>query len=90
MTQAQTKVSFFYLNPLLKVEFRAIFEPFSYILLNEGLPGVLGNKGTWPFTFREQEIFLNNFYGTRELLRYIREQGNIDFFAISDFWTDFL
>ena len=20
----------------------------------EGLPGVLGNKGTWPFTFREQ------------------------------------
>ena len=33
-TQAQTKVSFFYLNPLLQVEFRAIFEPFSYILLN--------------------------------------------------------
>ena len=34
MTQAQTKVSFFYLNPLLQVEFWAIFEPFSYILLN--------------------------------------------------------
>ena len=34
ITQAQPKVSFFYLNPLLKVEFRAIFEPFSYILLN--------------------------------------------------------
>jgi len=32
ITQAQTKVSFFYLNPLLQVEFRAIFEPFSYIL----------------------------------------------------------
>ena len=56
----------------------------------EGLPGVLGNKGTWPFTFREQGIFSNNFKGTRELLRYIREQGNIDFLAISDFWTDFL
>ena len=34
ITQAQTKVSFFYLTPLLQVEFRAIFEPFSYILLN--------------------------------------------------------
>ena len=34
ITQVQTKVSFFYLNPLLQVEFRAIFEPFSYILLN--------------------------------------------------------
>ena len=22
----------------------------------EGLPGVLGNKGTWPFNFRGQEI----------------------------------
>ena len=32
--QAQTKVSFFYLNPVLQDEFRAIFEPFSYILLN--------------------------------------------------------
>ena len=27
----------------------------------EGLPGVLGNKGTWPFTFREQGISKNNF-----------------------------
>ena len=27
----------------------------------EGLPGVLGNKGTSPFTFREQGIFQNNF-----------------------------
>ena len=34
ITQAQTKVSSFYLNPLLQVKFRAIFEPFSYILLN--------------------------------------------------------
>ena len=37
ITQVQThadQVSFFYLNPLLQVEFRAIFEPFSYILLN--------------------------------------------------------
>ena len=34
ITQAQTKASFFYLNPVLQVEFRAIFEPFSYILLN--------------------------------------------------------
>ena len=34
ITQAQTKVSFFYLNPLLQDELRAIFEPFSYILLN--------------------------------------------------------
>ena len=60
------------------------------VTIFEGLPGVLGNKGTWPFTFREQGIFSNNFKGTRELLRYIREQGNIDFLAISDFWTDFL
>ena len=30
------------------------------ITSSEGLPGVLGNKGTWPFTFREQGIFLNN------------------------------
>ena len=30
-------------------------------ILNEGLPGVLGNKGTSPFTFREQGIFQNNF-----------------------------
>ena len=28
---------------------------------DEGLPGVLGNKGTSPFTFREQGIFQNNF-----------------------------
>ena len=35
ITQAETKVSFFYLNPLLEVEFRAIFEPFSYILLDD-------------------------------------------------------
>ena len=34
ITQTQTKVSFFYLNPVLQVEFRAIFEPFLYILLN--------------------------------------------------------
>ena len=34
ITQAQTKVGFFYLSPLLQVEFRAIFERFSYIFLN--------------------------------------------------------
>ena len=34
ITQAQTKASFFYLNPVLQVEFRAIFERFSYILVN--------------------------------------------------------
>ena len=28
---------------------------------SEGLPGVLGNKGTQPFTFREQGISSNNF-----------------------------
>ena len=33
ITQAPTEVSFFYINPLLQVEFRTIFEPFSYILL---------------------------------------------------------
>ena len=32
ITQTQTKVSFFYFKPLLQVEFRAIFEPFLYIL----------------------------------------------------------
>ena len=35
ITQAQTKVSFFHLNPLPQVEFRVIFEAFSYILLND-------------------------------------------------------
>ena len=34
ITQVQTNVSYFYLNPLLQVEFRAIFEIFSYIFLN--------------------------------------------------------
>ena len=37
-------------------------------LLNEPLPGVLGNKGTGAFIFREQGIFSNYFQGTRELL----------------------
>ena len=32
-----------------------------YFVTFEGLPGVLGNKGTSPFTFREQGIFQNNF-----------------------------
>ena len=32
-----------------------------YHSISEGLPGVLGNKGTSPFTFREQGIFQNNF-----------------------------
>ena len=56
----------------------------------EGLPGVLKIKGTSPFTLREQRIFSNNFKGTRELFRYIREQGNIDFRPFSNSWRDFL
>ena len=35
---------------------------------SEPLPGVLGNKGTGAFIFREQGIFSNYFQGTRELL----------------------
>ena len=35
---------------------------------DEPLPGVLGNKGTGAFIFREQGIFSNYFQGTRELL----------------------
>ena len=34
ITQMQTNISSFYLNPLLQVEFRVIFEALSYILLN--------------------------------------------------------
>ena len=34
----------------------------------EPLPGVLGNKGTGAFIFREQGIFSNYYQGTRELL----------------------
>ena len=34
ITQMQTNVSSFYLNPLLQVEFRVIFDALSYILLN--------------------------------------------------------
>ena len=34
ITQMRTNESSFYLNPLLQVEFRVIFEAFSYILLN--------------------------------------------------------
>ena len=34
----------------------------------EPLPGVLGNKRTGAFIFREQGIFSNYFQGTRELL----------------------
>ena len=33
----------------------------NFISFIEGLPGVLGNKGTSPFTFREQGIFHSNF-----------------------------
>ena len=36
IAQARSKVSFFYLNPLLQVEFKAIFKPFSYILFKNG------------------------------------------------------
>ena len=35
---------------------------------SEPLPGVLGNKGTGAFIFREQGIFSNYFQGTKELL----------------------
>jgi len=41
-----------------KLQCRNINEP---SLISEGLPGVLGNKEKWPFTFREQEIYENNF-----------------------------
>ena len=40
-----------------------------YPSISEGLPGVLGNKGTWPFTFREQGILgrtVEVFSGTME------------------------
>ena len=37
-------------------------------LFKEPLPGVLGNKGTGAFIFREQGILLNYFQGTGELL----------------------
>ena len=33
ITQVQTKVRYFYFNPLLQVEFRVIFEAFSYITM---------------------------------------------------------
>ena len=50
----------------------------------EPLPGVLGNKGTGAFIFREQGIFSNYFHGTRELLNRLlgtREyQSNLIFF----------
>ena len=32
--------------------------------------GVLGNKGTQPFNFREQGKFLSNFQGTRDIFNY--------------------
>ena len=38
-------------------------EPVSY---SKGHPGVLGNKGTWPFTFREQWNKSKRKLGTRE------------------------
>ena len=41
ITQAQTNVSYFYLNPLLQVEFRVIFEAFSFILLNGSKPNAI-------------------------------------------------
>ena len=44
------------------------FRKYSFILISEPLPGVLGNKGTGAFIFREQGIFSNYFQGTRELL----------------------
>ena len=37
-------------------------------VINEPLPGVLGNTGTVAFIFREQGIFSNYFQGTGELL----------------------
>ena len=43
----------------------------------EGLPGVLGNKGTWPFTFREQGNKRKIKLGTGEQKHILgnREQG---------------
>ena len=43
----------------------------------EGLPGVLGNKGTWPFTFGEQGNIAIYFQGTREHCYNFRELGNM-------------
>ena len=42
-----------------------------------GLPGVLGNKGTWPIIFREQGNICHYFQGTREHGNNYREQGNM-------------
>ena len=49
ITQAQTNVSYFYLNPLLQVEFRVIFEAFSYILLDGSKPNAIF------FTYRNHQ-----------------------------------
>ena len=35
--------------------------------IDEGLPGVLGNKGTWSFISREHGIFLGLTWGTRDI-----------------------
>jgi hypothetical protein len=40
--------------------------------------GVLGNKGTCPFTFREQGNMTKYFQGTREHGIYFGEQGNME------------
>lgn len=41
---------------------------FGHRSITEPLPGVLGNKGTGAFIFREQGICSVYFQGTRELL----------------------
>ena len=46
----------------------SVSEPLAMIVKTEPLPGVLGNKGTGAFIFREKGIFSNYFQGTRELL----------------------
>ena len=52
-------------------------------------PGVLGNKGTGAFFFRDQGIFSNYFQGTRELLNRLlgtrEHQSNLKgFFYLSE------
>ena len=54
------------------------WDTFWYSDIREGLPRVLGNKGTWPFTFREQGYKRKIKLGTLEQKHILgnREQQN--------------
>ena len=67
ITQAETKVSFFYLNPVLQVEFRAIFEPFSCILLNDSKRIPLLSLCKSQTTFGSPVVFLQSFVRSAQL-----------------------